>query len=100
MKKSKLKILFMFLLLTAAMPLFAANLVPKGLDNISTDIMDIFTSKIITAILVACLAGCGVAYAFNKDNEKMKRNIIAIGIGIIIIGTAQQIVAAIMGAAS
>jgi len=100
MKKSQLKILFLFLLLTAAIPLFADGIVPAGLDSIGDQIKQVFTSDIITVILVGCLVGCGVAYAFNKDNEKMKRNIIAIGIGIIIIGTAQQIVEAIMDAAN
>jgi len=99
MKKSQLKILFLFLLLTAAMPLFAQSIVPSGLESIGDQIQEAFTSPIITVILVGCLVGCGVAYAFNKDNEKMKRNVIAIAIGIIIIGTAQQIVTAIMDAA-
>jgi len=99
MNKSNLKILFFMLILAAAAPLFAADLIPPGLDNISTQLEGAFKSPLITVILIGCLVGCGVAYAFNKDNEKMKRNIIAIGIGIIIITAARGIVTAIMDAA-
>jgi len=102
MKKSHLKILFFMLILTAAMPLFAAggDLIPSGLTSIGEQVQGIFTGPLVTIICVCCLAGCGIAYAFNKDNEKMKRNIIAIGIGIVIIATASGIVGKIFSAAS
>ena len=98
MKYSQMKIMFLFLLLAAAMPLFA-DLVPSGLQSTAEQVQGIFTGPIVTVILVCCLAGCGIAYAFNKDNEKMKRNIIAIAIGIIIVGCAVGIVTAIFTAA-
>ena len=87
--------LFLFFLLAAAMPLFSA-VVPPGLESASKEIQDVFTGPIVTVILVCCLAGCGIAYAFNKDNEKMKRNIIAIAIGILIVGSAAAIVGEII----
>lgn len=90
---------FTLILAAAAMPLFAADLVPAGLTNISDQIVLIFTGGLVRGILIACLAGCGVAYGFNKDNEKMKRNVIAIGIAIIIIICASGIVDAITSAA-
>jgi len=99
MKNSQLKILFLFLLLAAAMPLFSAGLVPSGLESMGNEVQDVFTGPLVTIICVCCLAGCGVAYAFSKDNEKMKRNIIAIGIGIIIIVCAKEIVGAVWKAA-
>jgi type IV secretory pathway VirB2 component (pilin) len=99
MKNSQLKILFFMLILAAAAPLFAQTIVPAGLESMSTQIEEVFKSKIVTDILVACLCGCGIAYAFNKDNDKMKRNVIAIGVGIIIIGAAKEVVAAVMSAA-
>ena len=85
------------------MPIFAQNsgsLVPAGLDNMSTQIVEIFTGNIVRIILICCLAGCAVAYAFNKDNEKMKRNIIAIGIAIVIIVGASGIVGMIWDAST
>jgi len=102
MKNSQMKNLFLFLffLLAAAAPLFSqSDLLPSGLQTTATSIQNIFTGPIVTVILVCCLAGCGIAYAFNKDNEKMKRNIIAIAIGIIIVGCAASIVQTIFNAA-
>jgi len=94
MNKSQLKILFFMLVLAAAAPLFAqdSEFIPPGMTKLSTDIVNIFTGPLIKGILTACLAGCGVAYGFNKDNEKMKRNIIAIVIAIGIIAGASFIV--------
>jgi len=90
---------FVLFLFTGASTLFA-QIVPAGLTTLSQNIEEIFTGPIVTTILVCCLAGCGIAYAFNKDNEKMKRNIIAIGIGIVIIATAAGIVSAVFSASS
>jgi len=97
MNKSQLKIMFFLLFLAAALPLFAqsGDLVPQGLTSLSTSVMNIFTGGIVKTILICCLAGCGIAYGFNKDNEKMKRNIIAIAIGIAIVVGAQTIVGVI-----
>jgi type IV secretory pathway VirB2 component (pilin) len=98
MKNSQMKVMFLFLLLAMAMPLFAAD-VPKALESVSTQVEEVFRSPFVTVILVCCLAGCGIAYAFNKDNEKMKRNIIAIAIGIVIVAGAKEIVGAVFKAA-
>jgi type IV secretory pathway VirB2 component (pilin) len=99
MNKSQLKILFFMLILAAAVPLFAADIVPSGLNDMGNSIMEVFTGGLVRTILICCLAGCGVAYGFNKDNEKMKRNVIAIAIGIAIVVGAQVIVKAIWDAA-
>jgi ABC-type uncharacterized transport system permease subunit len=100
MKISQLKILFFMLFLVAAMPLFGLDLIPPGMSNLSKDVVDIFTSDIVKGILIACLAGCAVAYGFNKDNEKMKRNIIAIAVAIAIIGSASFIVGKVFEAST
>jgi len=100
MKKTDFKILFFVLLLTAAAPLFAqGEIMPQGMTTLVENIMKIFTGNFVRVIMIICLAGCAVAYGFNKDNEKMKRNIIAIGIAIGIIVGAQTIVKAIWDAA-
>jgi len=96
MKNSQMKILF--LLLSAALPLFA-DVVPKGLTNVGNQVEEVFTGDLVRIILVCCLAGCGIAYAFNKDNEKMKRNIIAIAVGIVIVFAASEIVKTVSAAA-
>ena len=102
MKSLFRKILFLPFLLAASADLFAQgrSIVPQGLTNLGDSIMGVFTGPLVKTILICCLAGCGVAYGFNKDNEKMKRNIIAIGIGIAIIVGAQWIVGAIWDASS
>jgi type IV secretory pathway VirB2 component (pilin) len=97
MKISQLKILFFTFFLIAAMPLFA-QVVPQGLTNLGTQIKDVFTGDLVRIILVCCLAGCAVAYGFNKDNEKMKRNIIAIAIAIALVVGASAIVDVIWSA--
>jgi len=93
MKISQLKIVFLMLLLFAAAPLFAqADIVPPGLTSVMTSVRNVFTGPIVKIILTCCLAGCAIAYGFNKDNEKMKRNIIAIAVAIVIIVGATFIV--------
>jgi len=101
LKKSNLKILFLFLLLAAALPLFAQgkDVVPPGMTNLMDSILTVFTGGFVKAILIICLCACAVAYGFNKDNEKMKRNIIAIGVAIAILVAASQIVDVIWDAA-
>jgi len=93
--------MFFMLILASATPLFAQDLSSLGLGGLESfgkTIQGIFQGTLVKVILVCCLAGCGVAYAFNKDNEKMKRNIIAIGIGIAIISAAVFIVDAVFSA--
>ena len=90
MKSLFKKILFFSFLFTASVNLFAQ--VPKGLESLGDTVLGIFTGNLVKTILICCLAGCGVAYGFNKDNEKMKRNIIAIAIAIAIVVGASEIV--------
>ena len=93
--------MFFMLLLAAAMPMFAQDLSSlglSGLEGFAKTIQGIFTGTLVRIILVCCLAGCGITYGFNKDNEKMKRNVIAIAIGIAIIAAASAIVEAVFKA--
>jgi len=101
MNKSQMKILFFMLLLAAALPLFAqdSQFIPAGMTKLTDEVVAIFTGGLVKGILTACLAGCGVAYGFNKDNEKMKRNIIAIAIAIAIIAGASFVIGQFFSAA-
>jgi type IV secretory pathway VirB2 component (pilin) len=100
MNKPQLKVFLFILLLAAAAPLFAqsSDLMPEGLKNMTESVLEIFTGPVVRTILIICLAGCGVAYGFNKDNEKMKRNIIAIAVAIAVVVGAQSIVGAVWDA--
>jgi len=88
------------LLLAAAAPLFAqADIMPAGMTSLMQSILAVFTGPFVQTILTICFCGCAVAYGFNKDNEKMKRNIIAIGVAIGILAGASFITGAIWDAA-
>ena len=101
MKTNRLKNLLPPLLLLAATPLFAqGDIMPAGMNSLAQSIQEVFTGNIMRIILICCLCGCAIAYGFNKDNEKMKRNCIAIGIATGVLIAAQSIVEAIMTAAS
>ena len=78
-------------------PLFA-QAIPRGMETAAEQILAIFRSRLITIILAIFLSGAAIAYAFNKDNEKIKRNAIAIIIGAVIIIVAQQAVEFIQNA--
>jgi len=98
MKNSQLKILFLFLLLAAAMPLFG-QVVPKGMETVASQILGAFNGPIMITIETICVIGCAIAYAYSKDNEKMKKSMIAIGVSIIVIGVAGSIVDNVLAAA-
>jgi type IV secretory pathway VirB2 component (pilin) len=80
------------LYLAPALHLAAQSLLPSGMSSLMDSVLEVFTGGFVKTILIIFLVGCAVAYGFNKDNEKMKRNIIAIGVAIAIIGTASFIV--------
>ena len=89
---------WIFTFLFLASPLFATNIMPAGMQNLAEAILGIFTSFFMQVILAIFLCGAAVAYAFNKDNEKIKRNAIAIGVSAGILVGAQAIVKAIWNA--
>jgi uncharacterized integral membrane protein len=81
-------------LLLAAVTAGAADsdLLPGGMTTLMEQIQAIFLGKFVRGILICALAGCAVAYGFNKDNEKMKRNVIAIAVACAILIAAQSII--------
>ena len=101
MKKSSsnLKWMFFMLLLAAAMPVFSQDILPPGLTTLAEGILEIFTGGFARIILIICFCGCALAYGFNKDNEKIKRNSIAIGASAAILAIAGTVVDKIMAAA-
>ena len=77
--------------LSASASLYAQDVIPQ-LESTATKILGIFASHFVKVILAIFLCGSAIAYAFNKDNERIKRNAIAIGIGAIIIMSATGII--------
>ncbi|GMO57929.1 MAG: hypothetical protein Ta2G_17900 [Termitinemataceae bacterium] len=101
MKKIKKRITAFLLFVSAAAHSYAANdVMPAGMTSLAESILAVFTGDFVKTILIIMLAGCAVAYGFNKDNEKIKRNIISIAVAIGILVAASSIVDAIWSASS
>ena len=99
MKKLKQTIMSFFLCL-AAVPLFAqGGLMPAGMKNLADNIYEIMTGDFVRVLLACFLAGAAVTFAFNKDNEKIKKNAIAVAVAAAILMTASGVVEAVMSAA-
>jgi type IV secretory pathway VirB2 component (pilin) len=78
---------------------YAQDLLPSGMKNLMEQIIEIITGDFAKGILIVSLAGCAIAYGFNKDNEKIKRNCIAIGVACAILACAGFIVEKVTQAA-
>jgi peptidoglycan/LPS O-acetylase OafA/YrhL len=87
-----------FLLLAAAAAM-AQELLPSQMEGLMAQIQAIFLGGFVRGVLICSLAGCAVAYGFNKDNEKMKRNVIAIAVACAILIAAQSIIENVVRAA-
>jgi type IV secretory pathway VirB2 component (pilin) len=99
MKFSRLKFAFFSFLMVLSSPLFAQqDVMPPGMTNLANSILNIFTGGFTRAILAVFFCATAVTYAFNKDNEKMKRGCIAIGVAIGMIAAASVIVGTIFSA--
>jgi len=100
MKKFLKKASALWIYLVLPLPvLFAQGVIPPGMQSLADNILAIFTSPFIRVILAIFLCGSAVAYAFNKDNEKIKRNAIAVGVSAAILVVATTLIDLIWGAA-
>ena len=80
------------LLLASGVPVFAADIVPAGLTTLSQSVMDAFTGDVAKIIIGICFAGSCVAYAFNKDNDRMKGKIVAIVVATGLLALCQVVI--------
>lgn len=95
-KSIRKKLAALTALILAAFPAAADSaLMPSGMTTLATSIKEIMTGDFVKIILACFLCGSAIAYAFNKDNEKVKRNCIAIGVGAAILIAASSIVDAV-----
>jgi type IV secretory pathway VirB2 component (pilin) len=86
--------------LAAAVRVYAADdLVPPGLMTMAESIMDVFTGDLAKIILGCCFAGACIAYAYNKDNEKMKGKVLAVVVATGLLIITQQIMDRLWAAA-
>jgi type IV secretory pathway VirB2 component (pilin) len=96
---NKKKSLLTAFLLAPVLLYAQADIMPAGMKSIADGILAIFTGPFVKALLAIFLCGAAVAYGFNKDNEKVKRNCIAVGVACGILVVASSVVEAVMGAA-
>jgi hypothetical protein len=93
-------IMFVFFVSGAALYAQAGGdgIVPAQLVTLGQQILDAFTGTLVRVILGCCFAGSCVAYAYNKDNEKMKSKILAVLVAAGLLTIASTVVDTIMNA--
>ena len=84
---------FYLAFLLGAVPAFAlGEVVPLQLTTLAESILDAFTGDIAKIIIGICFAGSCVAYAFNKDNDRMKAKLVAVVVATGLLALSQVIV--------
>ena len=93
-RKKVFQNLFFFLAFVfGGFPVFAfGEVVPVQLTSLAESILDAFTGDIAKIIIGICFAGSCVAYAFNKDNDRMKAKLVAVVIATGLLALSQVIV--------
>jgi len=72
-------ILFLVMVfLVAGVCVFAEDITPTQVKTTLTNLQEAFTGTAAQVILGICFAGSCIAYAYNKDNEKMKAKVLAV----------------------
>jgi len=90
-------ILLILSLFFFATPLFAQQAVEK-MNTLAETILGIFTHNLVKTILAIALCGSAIAFAVNKDNQRIRSSAIAIGLSAAIIISASFIVGIIWDA--
>ena len=99
--KDRLKKIFGFIYFVYPVLLFAqskSGIVPAGMVSLTDQILEVFTGTLVTTIMIIMLVGVAIAYGFNKDNDQLKRKLLAILIAIAIIVGARGIVEVVWNA--
>jgi len=97
MNRKKLFWFFLFSVLFT-LPLFA-NVIPAQMQTLAEQILATFRGPFVRTILVIFFIATGIAFAYNKDNESMKKKCIAVFVGIAIVGIGPEIINMIWSAA-
>lgn len=100
-KKRAQRVLFLAaVLLVVGTSVFAADLVPGEVQTGLESVRDAFTGTTAQVILGICFAGSCIAYAYNKDNEKMKAKVIAVMVATGLLALSASIVDTVSKAAA
>jgi len=81
--------------LILSQPVFAQDAIGK-MESVADKILGVFTGTLVRAILAISLCASAVVYATNKDNDKVKRGCLAVGVAAVIIISASGIVGFMM----
>jgi hypothetical protein len=89
-------------LFVAGMGVYAqsAIVIPTQVQSTLESVQKAFTGDLARIIVGICFAGSCIAYAYNKDNEKMKAKLIAVMVGTGLLALSQTIVDNVMKIAS
>jgi type IV secretory pathway VirB2 component (pilin) len=90
-----IKLMAFLTCLVLSQPVFAQQAIAK-MNSVADNILEILTGNLVRAILAISLCCCAVAYATNRDNDKVKRGALAVGIASVIIISASEIVKFLM----
>ncbi|MDR2491253.1 MAG: TrbC/VirB2 family protein [Spirochaetaceae bacterium] len=93
----KIKLLLVKGLLLAPAAVFAQDVIPENMRTLADNIKEAMTGPFVRALLAIFLCGAAVTYAFNKDNEKIKKNCIAIVVAAGILMGSTFVLEAVMG---
>ena len=77
--------------LLLSQPIFAQDALTK-LNTTAGNVLEIITGDFVKTILVIALCASAICFGVFKDNDKMKRNAIAVGISAAILMTATFLV--------
>jgi glycerol uptake facilitator-like aquaporin len=77
-------------------PAFAQNDAIAKMEAVSDKILGLFTGTLVRTILAIAFCCSAVAYAMNKDNQKVQRGALAVGIASVMIIAASGIVSFMM----
>lgn len=86
----------LLLLVSAALYAQSTVIIPGEVQSTLEEVRTAFTGDLARIIVGICFAGSCIAYAYNKDNEKMKAKLIAVMIGSGLLALSQSIVDNVM----
>jgi hypothetical protein len=89
------KLAAFFTCLALSQPAFAQDAIAK-MEAVTDKVLKLFTGTLVRTILAIAFCCSAVAYAMNKDNDKVKRGALAVGIASIMIIAASGIVSFMM----
>lgn len=99
--RKQIIVFFVVVLLITGMSAFgqSGTIVPDKVQTSLEQIQDVFTGDVAKIIVSICFGGSCIAYAYNKDNEKMKAKLIAVMIASGLLALSQEIVSKAFDAA-